>query len=125
VELGLTSPVRVTFVKYGPMSDQGGRYVRLGETGHRLSVCGHATPREASSILWHELAHAVQVERLGGHRLFEQLWARELREAGISWRQLRESAYSVRAYRSMPLEREADRVAAACGRVRLVGRLGD
>jgi len=102
--LGLRHPVRV-FIRRYTWGD--GRYIGFVDGEHRVGVASDLSARRASRTLWHELTHALQVERLGDERTFWSLWWKQMRKLGLSRTQAAR-ATSLR-YRRAPLEAEAYR----------------
>jgi hypothetical protein len=101
-QLGLTMPVRVLVRSYRHLS---GRYIGLRDGVHHIGLASDLSARSASRVLWHELTHAAQVERLGGHAAFTKRWWAEMKAAGLTTRQA--SRAETRGYGRTPLEREA------------------
>jgi hypothetical protein len=60
----------------------GGRYIGLRNGVHRIGVASGLSARSASRMLWHELTHAAQVERLGGEAAFSHGGGRRCRPPG-------------------------------------------
>jgi hypothetical protein len=102
--LGLLLDVRVFVRRYEYPS---GRYIGVRGGVHHIGVDRDLSAPDASRTLWHELTHALQAERLGGHKAFERQWWAEMREIGLSRRQA--SRASGRRYRRTALEAEAAR----------------
>ncbi len=100
----------------------GGRYVGIRNGRHSITVskvCGWA-PGEASRVLWHELAHARQVERIAREQRcslgdafarFEALWFEQMVAAGITLAMLRRGEYDLATYNSTALEVDANDLA--------------
>lgn len=101
--LGLALPVRVFVRRYDWL---GGRYIDLRDGVHRIGIASDLSPSRASSMLWHELTHALQVERLGSAAAFRELWWSDMQAAGLTRQQAQRA--EGRAYRRTPLEAEAN-----------------
>lgn len=70
------------------------------------------TTTDASVTLWHELVHLVQAETAGGMQTLDDRRDRELRAARLEGSHQRR-LFRLRAYRNLPLEREAEQRAQA------------
>jgi hypothetical protein len=101
--LGLEHPVRV-FVRAYAWGE--GRYIAFKDGEHRIGVAADLPPRNASQVLWHELTHAQQVERLGGETAFDRLWCQQMRDMGLT--RLQAARATGRRYRRAALEVEAE-----------------
>lgn len=103
-ELGLQSDVRVLVrhYKYGS-----GRYIGSRDGVHHIGLHADLSPGEASMVIWHELTHALQAERLGGYDGFVARWSAEMKAAGLSAQQAARA--EGRLYNRTALEREAIR----------------
>lgn len=110
LHLGLRHPVQARITYYSRDRSLHGRYVDLQDGVHRIALSGEQGWRSASRTLWHELGHALQVERLGSRKAFDEQIDREMKAAGISlpkgvkW-------WQARRYRETDLEVEAEDVA--------------
>ena len=101
--LGLRHPVRVFVRRY----EWGlGRYIALIDGEHRIGVAADLSPGMASRVLWHEMTHARQIERLGGQRKFDAVWREQMRGLGMT--PMQAARATGRRYRRAPLEREAE-----------------
>lgn len=101
--LGLEHPVRVFICAY--VWGDGRYYVSFKDEAHRVGVAADLSFRSASRVLWHELTHAVQVERLGSEEAFRALWWQQMHDLGLS---RQEAARATgRRYRRAGLEVEA------------------
>lgn len=120
-ELGITLPVKV--IRRQPPSPYIGRiraYVWPG--GERalshfvMLLQPWAAPANANNIAWHELGHCVQYTRLGLDG-FNAEYRQGVEAAGLSWQQdgrmIALTPETLPAYQAMPLEAEADAIAAA------------
>lgn len=116
--LGIKSPVMVTPTSY-PRSRLKGRYVTMRNGAHRISISRDLSPRQASATIWHELAHALQAEQLGGSKELYRRWWKEAAAAGITREQVRTGTVSGRRYDAMPLESQAIAIARMQRRWRL------
>lgn len=86
-----------------------GRYHHRPNGKHRITISNWFKyyPLDASQILWHELTHAQQSERLGGGDAFaDQYWA-EFDEAGISRTAINYGKPLDKRIHEIPLELEA------------------
>jgi hypothetical protein len=101
-QLGVTLPVRVFKRRYAHAT---GNYLGIRDGAHRIGVHCELASAEASRVLWHELTHAAQAERLGGSDAFDRRRNDEVHAAGLT-RQDAARAEGAR-YEQMPLEREA------------------
>jgi hypothetical protein len=106
LRLGLRLPVRAR-IAYSQNVETHGRY--MGQRGgvHHIAISSEHTPLTASRCLWHALGHALQAERLGSGSAFAKEWDRQLSEAGIDPNEPMKW-HKRRAYKRMPLEREAE-----------------
>jgi hypothetical protein len=100
--LGIVLPVRVFVLRYTWV---GGRYIDLRNGEHRIGVASDLSAALASRTIWHELTHALQVERYGDVAVFWESWWAEMREAGLTRRQAQRA--EGRRYRRTRLEAEA------------------
>jgi hypothetical protein len=91
--LGVKLPVKIR--QHGRVGNTHGNH-RFNGSFHNIMVKSYLTPEQASHTLWHELTHAMQVERSGGTK---ESWSRECR------------AQSIYSYRIRPMEREANAMA--------------
>jgi hypothetical protein len=107
--LGIQKPVAVR-ITYYDRSQIDGRYICERDGVHRIGVDGAQSPKAASKVLWHELAHVLQAERLGGHDAFDRLWRAEMKAADVSAAEWTRGKRG-RRYRRTPLEAEAEAVA--------------
>ena len=98
--LGLKVPVRIRFSsKVGRTL---GNYRGMSKGYHDIMLKSYRTAEQASSTLWHELTHAMQAERAGGH---------------VGWQA--ELAKSYGKYKRCPLEIEARQMQATMADVML------
>jgi hypothetical protein len=81
-----------------------GAYIGHRDGKHRLGITTFLPYRTASRIVWHELTHVAQLEQLG-ERGLERRRGQECAQVGLSADA--EHRADSRAYRRMPLEREA------------------
>ena len=101
--LGLKHPVRVFVRRY----EWGlGRYIAFIDGEHRIGIASDLSPRKASQVLWHEMTHAHQVERLGSKQNFDGVWRQQMHALGLTRKQAARA--TGRRYRRAPLEREAE-----------------
>lgn len=89
--IGLQWPVRVRWA--GGIHTRGGHNFKEGE--HRITISTFLNAEQISQTLWHELAHALQCERLGSMEEFRRQY-----RSYSGW------GYSA-AYRENPFEVEA------------------
>ena len=101
-DLGIVHEVKVFVREY---KHGLGAYSGFRDGSHRIGIDWRMPHRAASAVIWHELTHVAQIERLGGAEAFYAQRERERVAAGLS----PEDEYRAerRAYRQMPLEREA------------------
>ena len=78
----------------------------------RIYLDRFLTVRQASITLWHELVHVEQAERAGGIEKLEERIDQERVTARLDGPQQRRF-FRLRAYRNLPLEREAEEHAQA------------
>lgn len=107
--LGLTKPIHIVFVENTP-SNSPGEYVsrELGvvlNDFHLVRIAYWSPPWLTNFVLWHELTHAAQTERLGSAEAFMEEYSRNLPPLVA----LFPSLVTWRDYLSNPLEREAYR----------------
>lgn len=112
--LGLRKPVEVQLTY---LDHQEGRYLLLDQARgcHRIQLDARLPIQRASWALWHELTHALQLERLDcSHRWFLDCYRAQLAKVGLAGLDL--DAPEAEQYRerilSIPMEREAERTAA-------------
>lgn len=93
--LGLTRPVTIKLTGHVG-GRQGGYKPTPDGRGHIITVKNYLTPKRAGEAIWHELAHAVQFERVASG---------SIGQAAIqSWNR---SSIHVGSYRTRPCEVEA------------------
>lgn len=76
----------------------------------RFAVDTNLPPSEASRSVYHEMAHILQAQRLGGLDTFDARVDEEMRAAGLAGRSHR-TVFRYSAYENMPLEVEAEELA--------------
>jgi len=104
--LGIVNPVNVCVTRTMDVTTLG---ALDGEKSGTWQICidRFLTPTQASLTLWHELVHVAQAESAGGmHELDERL-DRERCAARLDGPRKR-TFFRLRAYRNLPLEREAE-----------------
>ena len=69
----------------------------------RFAVDTNLPPSEASRSVYHEMAHILQAQRLGGLDTFDARVDEEMRAAGLAGRSHR-TVFRYSAYENMPLE---------------------
>jgi hypothetical protein len=100
--LAIALPVRVVLRSFKYRS---GRYTGTRGGKHVITLDAMLSPRKANRILWHELTHAAQVERLGGYERWNERWWNEMRHQGLTREQALRA--ETRRYSQTPLEQEA------------------
>lgn len=121
--LGINAPVELKLTRYDDRAGTVGRLVGLRDGSWRIALDTYLRPAEASRTVYHELAHVVQAQRLGGmQRLIDRQEA-EFRAARLTGRDQRRF-FRTRAAARTPLEREAEQLARRCHyEAPLAGRL--
>lgn len=120
VLLGICLDVEVLFKE--PLKGRAGEYVGISDDKptHLVHIHPDLDASTANRILWHEMAHAMQVERSGGLDTFNEAYERSMESAGIVDPDLHASIGEVDisadeevmlVYRSTPFEFEADLLA--------------
>jgi hypothetical protein len=79
----------------------------LSSRPHKLRISPECEHEEANETIWHELAHARQVEGIGCYEDFESRWLCEMAEVGITPQDLLDDNFSIDDYLSTALEAEA------------------
>jgi len=111
-DMGIRLPVYVTLVNY-PRTRNQGRYCGRPGDGrrHSVAIARGLTVSRANLVLCHELTHVRQCEAIGpgisSVREFERRWWAEMRDAGITRRQVLSGTMDPAIYESTPLERDA------------------
>jgi hypothetical protein len=100
--LGIKAPVAILIRAYTHLD---GRYIGFKGGAHRIGIDRDLPARVASRVVWHELTHASQVERLGSLGDWAARWDGEMKALGLTKQQ--SSRASARRYNRAPLEREA------------------
>jgi hypothetical protein len=106
--VGVQSPVEIVLTRY--------RYQTVGRLAGRrdgiwrITLDATLSAREASRTVYHELAHVVQAERLGGLPNLEARYDAQLRAARLIGRSQRR-LFRSRTLSRISLEREAERIA--------------
>jgi hypothetical protein len=107
--LGIEAKVRVFICR---MHCAAGRYVGMPDGVHHISLANWMSLAEAEGAIWHELQHAAQVERVGGHAQFDMLWMRQMERAGFDANSFKGGRVltqpELSAYNSAPFEMEAN-----------------
>lgn len=78
---------------------------------HTLIVRQDLSPREASLVIWHELAHAAQCERTGGNHAYHAAYRAQIDDAGLDYDRFGSQNYLIEnedRIMSIPFEREAE-----------------
>ena len=101
--LGLEHPVGVFIRGY---TWGNGRSIAFTDGQHRIGVAADLSPRRASRVLWHEMTHALQVEREGSEKAFLSLWHKQMRDLGLT--RMQAAHATGRRYRRAGLEVEAE-----------------
>lgn len=119
--LGLTRPVDVCVRKMN-MDKQLGHYLGWDTGAHKITIATGLDAESATWVTWHELGHALQLERVAreapAHKSaawpqaqFFRLWRRELRAVGIFDKHLNSGDFNTADYESTPMESECNRLA--------------
>jgi Zn-dependent peptidase ImmA (M78 family) len=82
---------------------------------HCLTLNAYLHLDDAEYVVWHELTHALQAEKIGGSTVFDRAWIGQLHEVGLTVRGITAgmSPQDCTKYDAMPYEKQANKVASA------------
>ncbi len=108
--LGIVEPVELKLTRYTNERGTAGRLIGLRDGAWRIALDTYVSAAEASRTVYHELAHVVQAQRLGG---MQQLVQRHDQELLAARRLSPAQGRFFRAIKAegMPIEREAEELA--------------
>lgn len=110
--VGVKAPVELKLTTYNGDRETVGRVVGLRHGVWSIALETYLSPRQASLTVYHELAHVLEAQRVGGFDALLNLQEDELRRARVIGRGQRKHLRRWAIART-PLEREAERLAHA------------
>ena len=108
--LGIKAPVELKLTRYDDRYGTVGRLVGFRNGSWRIAIDTYLRPPEASRTVYHELAHVLQAERVGGMQRLIDRHEAEFRAARLTGRDQRRF-FRARAAARTPLEQEAEQLA--------------